>query len=150
MPEYGDVLRKNTENYVNQIKGIDKQLRDIVQKAEKKEIIFADKFPLKYFAEEYGLRYYAAFDGCSGEMEPSAKTVAFLIDKVRAKDVKGIFYLELSSQAMADVICDDTGVSKYQFNSCHNITSRQFDNGVTYVSLMKENIKVLDKALNGK
>lgn len=150
LPEYGDVFRENTKNYVNQIKGIDKQFRDVVQRAEKKEIIFADKFPLKYFADEYGLKYYAAFDGCSGEMEPSAKTVAFLIDKVRAKDVKGIFYLELSSQAMADVICDDTGVSKYQFNSCHNITGRQFDDGVTYVSLMKENIKVLDKALNGK
>ena len=80
----------------------------------------------------------------------SAKTVAFLIDKVKAKDVHGIFYLELSSQAMADVICDDTGVKKYQFNSCHNITEKQFKEGITYVNLMKENANVLKKALNVK
>lgn len=148
MPQYKDIFKKNTENYVNQIQDLDNQFRAVVDKADKKEIIFADKFPLKYFALEYGLKYYAAFDGCSGEMEPSAKTVAFLIDKVKAKDVHGIFYLELSSQAMADVICDDTGVEKYQFNSCHNITASQFDEGVTYVSLMQENVEVLKKALN--
>lgn len=146
-PEYKDVFEKNTKDYVNQIKNIDTEFKRVVETSDKKEIIFADKFPLKYFANEYGLRYYAAFDGCSGEMEPSAKTVAFLIDKVKAKDVNGIFYLELSSQAMPDVICDDTGVKKYQFNSCHNITREQFDDGVTYVSLMQENVYVLKKAL---
>ena len=57
---------------------------------------------------------------------------------------------ELSSQAMADVICDDTGVKKYQFNSCHNITEKQFKEGITYVNLMKENANVLKKALNVK
>lgn len=150
MPEYKDVFNKNSKDYINEIKNVDKEIRSITNKAHKKEIIFADKFPLKYFALEYGLKYYAAFDGCSGEMEPSAKTVAFLIDKVKAKDVHGIFYLELSSQAMADVICDDTGVKKYQFNSCHNITEKQFKEGITYVNLMKENANVLKKALNVK
>lgn len=148
MPEHKEIFKKNAENYVNQIKDLDYQFRSVVDQADKKEIIFADKFPLKYFALEYGLKYYAAFDGCSGEMEPSAKTVAFLIDKVKAKDVHGIFYLELSSQAMADVICDDTGVAKYRFNSCHNITAGQFEEGVTYVSLMQENLEVLKKAMN--
>ena len=148
MPEKRSVFQKNTEDYVEQLKNVDRQFREIVKQAKHKEMIFADKFPLKYFAEEYGLKYYAAFPGCSGDTEPSAKTVAFLIDKVKDKDVNGIFYLELSSQVMADVICDDTNVKKYQFNSCHNITQKQFDSGVTYLDLMKENVKVLKAALN--
>lgn len=148
MPEKSSVFQKNTEDYVDQLKNVDRQFREIVEQAKHKEMIFADKFPLKYFAEEYGLKYYAAFPGCSGDTEPSAKTVAFLIDKVKDKDVNGVFYLELSSQAMADVICDDTNVKKYQFNSCHNITQKQFDNGVTYLDLMKENVKVLKSSLN--
>lgn len=148
MPEKENVFRSNTLNYVNQLENVDNMFREIVDEAEHKEIIFADKFPLKYFAEEYGLKYYAAFPGCSGDTEPSAKTVAFLIDKVKDKDVNGVFYLELSSQTMADVICDDTNVKKYQFNSCHNITQEQFDNGVTYIDLMKENAEVLKSALN--
>lgn len=147
MPENKEIFQKNAGNYINQLKTIDRQFREIVEKSEHKEIIFADKFPLRYFADAYGLKYYAAFPGCSGDTEPSAKTVAFLIDKVKGKDVNGVFYLELSSQAMADVICDDTNVKKYQFNSCHNITQKQFDSGVTYLDLMKENAKALKAVL---
>lgn len=147
MPENKEIFQKNAGNYINQLKTIDRQFREIVKKSEHKEIIFADKFPLRYFADAYGLKYYAAFPGCSGDTEPSAKTVAFLIDKVKDKDVNGVFYLELSSQAMADVICDDTNVKKYQFNSCHNITQKQFDSGVTYLDLMRENVKALKAVL---
>lgn len=147
IPEDKEIFQKNAGNYINQLKTIDRQFREIVEKSEHKEIIFADKFPLRYFADAYGLKYYAAFPGCSGDTEPSAKTVAFLIDKVKDKDVNGVFYLELSSQAMADVICDDTNVKKYQFNSCHNITQKQFDSGVTYLDLMRENVKALKAVL---
>lgn len=148
MPEKENTFRKNAENYVNQLRDIDQQFKEIAENAEHKEIIFADKFPLKYFANEYGLKYYAAFPGCSGDTEPSAKTVAFLIDKVKRHAVNGVFYLELSSQAMADVICDDTGVKKYQFNSCHNITQKQFDSRVTYIDLMQENVEALRSVLS--
>ena len=148
MPEYKTQFRKNADNYIKQIKQLDTKFKNITSKATHREVIFADKFPIKYFAKEYGLKYYAAFAGCSVDTEPSAKTVAFLIDKVKKNDVKGIFYLELSSTAMADTICQDTGTVAYQFNSCHNITNEQFKAGVTYVQLMKENAKILEKALN--
>ncbi|MFR2692256.1 MAG: metal ABC transporter solute-binding protein, Zn/Mn family [Enterocloster bolteae] len=46
-------------------------------------IVVADKFPFRYFADEYGLSYRAAFSGCSGDTEPSARTIAYLIDKVK-------------------------------------------------------------------
>lgn len=148
VPEKENIFRKNAKDYVNQIKKVDKQFINIVNHSQKKEIIFADKFPLKYFAQEYGLNYYAAFLGCSGDTEPSAKTVAFLIDKIKERGINGVFYLELSSQAMADVICDDTDVKKYQFHSCHNITQEQFDSGVTYVDLMWENAEALAEVFN--
>ena len=93
LPEYKEEFIKNSENYINQISDIDMQFRRIVDKSENREIVFADKFPLKYFANEYGLKYYAAFPGCSGDTEPGAKTVAFLIDKVRAEKVNGKFYI---------------------------------------------------------
>jgi len=147
LPEKSEEFQRNTYRYIKRIKGVDEQIQTIVEGAEHKEIIFADKFPLIYFAQRYGLKYYAAFPGCSGDTEPSAKTVAFLIDKVKSHEVNGVFYLELSSQAMADVICDDTEVKKYQFNSCHNITQKQFDNGVTYIDLMRENVQALNAVL---
>lgn len=147
LPEEKENFQKNAKNYISQLKELDNEFRTIVENAKTKEIIFADKFPLQYFAKEYGLKYYAAFPGCGSDMEPSAKTIAFLVDKIKEDNIKAVFYLELSSHIVADAIETDTGAKPLQFNSCHNITQKQFDSGVTYVDLMKENVNNLKIAL---
>lgn len=147
LPEEKENFQKNAENYISQLKELDNEFRTIVENAKTKEIIFADKFPLQYFTKEYGLKYYAAFPGCGSDMEPSAKTIAFLVDKIKEDNIKAVFYLELSSHIVADAIETDTGAKPLQFNSCHNITQKQFDSGVTYVDLMKENVNNLKIAL---
>lgn len=147
LPEEKENFQKNAENYISQLKELDNEFRTIVENAKTNEIIFADKFPLQYFAKEYGLKYYAAFPGCGSDMEPSAKTIAFLVDKIKEDNIKAVFYLELSSHIVADAIETDTGAKPLQFNSCHNITQKQFDSGVTYVDLMKENVNNLKIAL---
>lgn len=147
LPEEKENFQKNAENYISQLKELDNEFRTIVENAKTKEIIFADKFPLQYFAKEYGLKYYATFPGCGSDMEPSAKTIAFLVDKIKEDNIKAVFYLELSSHIVADAIETDTGAKPLQFNSCHNITQKQFDSGVTYVDLMKENVNNLKIAL---
>lgn len=147
LPEEKENFQKNAENYISQLKELDNEFRTIIENAKTKEIIFADKFPLQYFAKEYGLKYYAAFPGCGSDMEPSAKTIAFLVDKIKEDNIKAVFYLELSSHIVADAIETDTGAKPLQFNSCHNITQKQFDSGVTYVDLMKENVNNLKIAL---
>lgn len=147
LPEEKENFQKNAESYISQLKELDNEFRTIVENAKINEIIFADKFPLQYFAKEYGLKYYAAFPGCGSDMEPSAKTIAFLVDKIKEDNIKAVFYLELSSHIVSDAIETDTGAKPLQFNSCHNITQKQFDSGVTYVDLMKENVNNLKIAL---
>ena len=129
LPEEKENFQKNAENYISQLKELDNEFRTIVENAKINEIIFADKFPLQYFAKEYGLKYYAAFPGCGSDMEPSAKTIGFLVDKIKEDNIKAVFYLELSSHIVADAIETDTGAKPLQFNSCHNITQKQFDRG---------------------
>ena len=147
LPEEKENFQKNAESYISQLKELDNEFRTIVENAKINEIIFADKFPLQYFAKEYGLKYYAAFPGCGSDMEPSAKTIAFLVVRIKEDNIKAVFYLELSSHIVADAIETDTGAKPLQFNSCHNITQKQFDSGVTYVDLMKENVNNLKIAL---
>lgn len=147
LPEEKENFQKNAESYISQLKELDNEFRTIVENAKINEIIFADKFPLQYFAKEYGLKYYAAFPGCGSDMEPSAKTIGFLVDRIKEDNIKAVFYLELSSHIVADAIETDTGAKPLQFNSCHNITQKQFDSGVTYVDLMKENVNNLKIAL---
>lgn len=147
-PENEDYYRENTAAYNLELTALDRQFHEIVDSGERNTIIFSDRFPLRYFADEYGLTYYAAFPGCSSETEASAATVAFLIDKVNAEEIPVVFYIEMSNEKMADTIAESTGAEKLLFHSCHNITKADFEAGVTYLELMQQNLENLREALN--
>ena len=98
--------------------------------------------------DQYNLSYYAAFPGCSEQTEASAKTISFLIDKVKNDKIPVVFHIELSNGNIAKTISKETGAKVLEFNAAHNISQSNFDAGVTYASIMKDNIKVLKEALN--
>lgn len=143
-----ELYEKNASNYVNELTNIDNEIKDIVKNGKRKEIIFGDRFPLRYFVDEYGLSYYAAFPGCSEQTEASAKTISFLINKVKEDKIPVVFHIELSSGKIANAIAKETGTKVLEFKTAHNISQKDFDAGVTYVDIMKDNIKVLKEALN--
>lgn len=147
-PENASYFEQNKNNYLKELKNLDDEFKDIVANGRHHMIVVADKFPLRYFAQEYGLSYRAAFSGCSTDTEPSAKTIAYLIDRIKENQLQAVFYLELSSHRTADIISEETGAKTLLFHSCHNVTRRQFDEGVTYLQLMKQNAKNLQEALS--
>lgn len=138
-----DEFIANGSHYIAQIEEIDNEIRSIFDSAENKTMVFASRFPLKYFAEEYGIEYLAAFPGCAEETEPSAKTVAALIDKVREDDLGYVFTIEFGSPMIASAIADESGAKVREFHTIHNLTATDFNNGETYVSLMQRNLEVL-------
>lgn len=133
--------------YKSQLLTLDREFRQAVKDSGKHTLVFADRFPMRYFALEYGLDCYAAFPGCSSETEPSAKTVAYLIDRVREDSIPAVLYMEFSNQKMADVICEDTGCKKLPFYSAHSVSAQQFEDGVTYLDLMRMDLNSLKEAL---
>lgn len=146
-PEYSAYYTENCRIYTEKLAALDAQFRAVVSGARYHTVIFADRFPVRYFVEEYGLDYYAAFPGCADDAEPSARTVAFLIDKVRNENVPAVFYIEFSNQKMADIIAEDTGCKTLLFHSCHNVTAEQLETGVEYLTLMQQNVANLKEAL---
>ena len=145
-PANSDYYAGRTESYCDKLLALDADFRALAERSGHPTMIFADRFPARYFVEEYGLDYYAAFPGCAEEAEPSARTVAFLIDKVRQENTPAVFYIEFSNQKMADVICEDTGCQKLLFHCCHNVTRRQLDEGISYLGLMEQNLNTLREA----
>ena len=143
-----EIYKKNCEEFVGQLADLDKQFRTIVAQGKRKEIIFGDRFPLRYFTDAYGLTYYAAFPGCAHNTEASASTIAFLINKVKEEKIPVVFHVELSNEKIAKAICDATGAQLRQFNTCHNVPKEAFDREITYVELMKQNLSALKEALN--
>ena len=143
-----EVYESNAASYIEDIREAQGTIRDIVENGMRREIIVADRFPLLYFVTEFSLDYYAAYPGCSSESEPSAKTVAFLIDKVREDGIPVVLHMELANTLLSEVVAEETGAAVMEFSSCHNVSKRVFDSGVTYVDLMRQNAAVLKEALN--
>jgi zinc transport system substrate-binding protein len=133
--------------YSQKLDALDAEFQAVVDKAARKTLIFADRFPFRYFVDAYGLSYYAAFPGCATETEASAATVAFLIDKVKTERIPVVFFIEFSNEKMADSIREDTGAKKLSFHACHNISKVDFESGTSYISLMKQNVEHLREAL---
>ena len=143
-PANAATYQKNADAYAAQLDALNESFTDYFAEPEYRTLLFADKFPLQYFANTYGLHCYAAFSGCSSDTEPSIATISNLMHLVESDHLSKIYYLEVSSPAVAKVIGEQTGATPTVFQSCHTLTQTDFDNGETYVSLMQRNLKALE------
>lgn len=137
----------NASRYESRFVDIDRKIREIVNSSNKNELVFADRFPFRYFVDEYDIKYYAAFPGCAEQTEASASTIAFLIKKVKEDRIGVVLKTELTSDKLAKTISEETGAKIMTLNAGHNISAEDFKEGVRYADIMEENIEVLKEAL---
>ncbi len=140
-------LHTKADEYIAALQALDAEILATVKDGARRTLVFADRFPFRHFTTQYGLNAQSAYDGCDHSAEPSAATVAALIDTVKTQAVPVVLYIEFSNQTLADTVCEATGAVKRLFHSCHNVTKAELEGGVTYLSLMKQNAEVLKEAL---
>lgn len=144
------VYTNNAAAYTAQIQAVDDEIAGIVTASTNKLLVFGDRFPFRYFVDEFGLEYQAAFPGCSTDTEASAGTLAYLMNTIQERNIKYVYYLELSNQNIARAISEQTGAQQLQLHSAHNVTKDDFEAGVTYVSIMQQNAENLRKGLTNQ
>lgn len=144
--ENAELYEKNAKSYMEQIEKLDKQFEELFDSHKDEALFVGDRFPFLYFAKEYGITYYAVFPSCNGESEPSARTMAFFIEKAKEYEANTIFYLELSNSQTANAAAEAIGADTHELHSCHNVTREDFRKGVTYVELMERNYHALREA----
>ena len=139
----------NTELYLTKINDLDSKYDIIAKEKTVDTVIFGDRFPFRYLIDDLGLNYYAAFIGCSAETEASFETISFLADKMNELDCDYIFTIENSDGKIANAIIQSSNVNAeiISLDSMQSITRKDIDDGVTYLSIMEDNFKVLEKAL---
>lgn len=145
--ENADFYNQNAQSYIEKLNALDQKFMEVVKNGNRKTILFGDRYPFRYFSDDYDLDYYAAFSGCSTDSEASAATIKFLIDKVKEEKIPVVFALELSNEKIADAITDATDAVKLTFNSAHNLTKQQLEAGLTYLQIMEQNVESLKEAL---
>lgn len=147
-PDNAERYRDRAEAYRDELLTLDAELCELSSTAVRREVIFADRFPFLYLTEEYGLDYHAALSGCSVGEEPTAGVIAELTETVASDGFGYVFVIENSNSKVADLISEATGCGVLTLHSCHTVSDEDYANGVTYVSLMKQNIENLRLALN--
>ena len=142
-----DYYNEKKADYISSLDSLDKKFTEVANNKKRDTLVFGDRFPFLYFVSDYDLGYECAFPGCSHETEPSTAVVSHLIDFTRENNIPVVFYLELSSGKIAQIISEDSSAKTMQFSSCHNVTKEDFENGATYVSVMEQNLEALKEAL---
>lgn len=150
-PENKDVYASNAAAYQEKLSNLDTEYQNTVDSAKQNTLLFADRFAFRYLVDDYGLNYYAAFSGCSAESEASFKTVTFLADKLDELGLKTVLTIEKSDDRIAQTVIENTETKDQkilELNSMQSITSDEIADGVTYLSVMEDNLNVLKEALN--
>ena len=149
-PDNKDTYATNAAAYIEKLSALDGAYQSAVDGAAHKTVLFGDRFPFRYLVDDYGLRYYAAFAGCSAETEASFETVSFLAKKVDELGLPCVLTIEGKNHKLAETIVQSTAGKNQKMltmDSMQSMTSKDAANGATYLSMMEQNLSVLKEAL---
>ena len=145
-----DAYAANTAAYVERLAALDTDYQAAVDAATYQTVLFGDRFPFRYLADDYGLSYYTAFVGCSAETEASFETITFLAGKMDELNLPCVLTIEGAQHRIAQTIVENTTAKNQEvltIDSMQSTTSKDVANGTTYLSIMEQNLSVLKQAL---
>jgi zinc transport system substrate-binding protein len=147
-----ELYSKNTENYLKKLNELDARYKAVRDSAKYDTLIFADRFPFRYLIDDYNLKYYAAFSGCSAESEASFETVAFLAKKLDELKLPALMKIDGSDGKIANTVLQTSNQKNAQIlelNSMQSVNKKDIEEGKTYLSIMESNLAVFTQAVKG-
>lgn len=142
-----DIYTKNADGFEKEIVNLENAISRVMDSRIRNTIIVADRFPFYHLSEAFEIEYLAAYPGCSHSTEPSASVIAELSEKVNKENIPYVFTIEFSNQKIAKSVIEGTDAEILTLHSCHNVSKEDFDGGITYIDLMRQNTANLRKAL---
>lgn len=150
-PDNADILAKNADEYISRIDALENEYDALAQSVDNKRLIFADRFPFAYLTADLGIEYCAAFSGCSTENNADFSTVARLSERVCAWEARYLFITETSDGRLANGViaaAKGDGAEILTLDSMQSLTRARIASGEDYLSIMRSNLGVLQKALS--
>ena len=145
-----ETYRANLASYTARLSDLDRRLSSVAAGGSRRTLLFADRFPFRYFTDDYGLDYYAAFRGCSAETEAGFETVIFLAKKMDSLGLDAVCKIEGSDTRLARTVINSSGNRTARIitmDSMQSVTLRQAEAGATYLGIMESNLTALEEAL---
>ena len=140
--------RKNETALDAELDKLDRDYKMELTSCGKKDIITSHA-AFGYLAVRYGFTQIP-IAGISPDEEPSAKTLATIVDFVRKNDVKYIFSERLVSPKLARTIATEVGAQTLVLDPLEGISNVDVQTGKNYFTIMRENLQNLRIALECK
>ena len=137
----------NAQSYIDKLDELNNKFKSVVEAGSKNTLVFADRFPFRYFVDDYNLNYYAAFSGCSAESEASFETIIFLSNKVSSLNLNVILVIEGSKTNLAQTVRKNTTTKNQEILVFNSMQSVKLKGDSSYLSIMEQNLEILKKAL---
>lgn len=150
-PENAESFQHNNQAYVEKLSVLDKKYKSDITSGKRNVLLFADRFPFRYLTDDYNISYYAAFPGCSAETEASFETITFLAGKINELKLSSVIIIEGSDGKIANTVINETQpkhLNILTLDSMQSVTSKDIENGLTYLSVMENNLENIKTALN--
>lgn len=145
-PKNSETYKKNAQAYKLQLGNLDKKYRAQLMNCKTRTILHAGHWAFAYLAKKYDLKYLSAYN-VSAEAEPSPQQILLLIEQVKGKKLKYIFYEDLAAPRLARTMADETGAGLLKLNNGHDLSKRDIQNGETFITLMERNLANLKKGM---
>lgn len=142
-----DFYLKNARDYHEKLVALDKKYQASLAGCKNKFIVYAGHASVGYLMNRYHIRYISAYKGFSPDSEPTPKALAEMVNIVKKNGLRYIYYEELITPKVADVISRETGVGLLMLHGAHNVTKKELDSGVSYIILMERNLENLIKGM---
>ncbi len=149
-PSHGKLYQSNAQEYETKLEALHEEYQKVASQGKTDTLVFADRFPFFYMADDYGLQYYGAFTGCSAESEASFETVALLAEKLNELDVNHVLTTEKRTHKIPETVIESTKAKNQNIlamNSLQSVTDKEIAEGLTYLEVMKSNLDILKAAL---
>lgn len=147
-PQHAEEYRQRADEYIDKLAEVDAAFRQVSEESARRTIFFGGRFAMTYFVREYDFDCVSAYHDCSAESEPSISSVMRMIDEIKESGAKAVYYEEFADPKVARTIAEETGVKLLLLHSAHNVSRQEYENGVTYLDIMWNNVEKLKEGLN--
>ena len=148
--EYAETYRENFNAYASSLDALDQEYTSFVSSLDAPRMLCADRFPFVYLAEDYGISYLCAFEGCSTDANASAETISRLAKALDTYALSSIVTTERPCAGLAESVRDASAAKNQKIlvlDSMQSVTEKDADGGTNYLNVMKQNLETLRQIL---
>jgi zinc transport system substrate-binding protein len=142
-----DIYLANAERYKAKLSALDAAYQSGLKDCASRTIFTGGHFAFGYLARRYGLKTASPYAGFSPNAEPSPQAVAEVITAMKASGASNVYYEELATPRVSNVLVEETGAKMTLLHAAHNLSADEFSQGVTFLSIMEGNLKRLREGL---